>query len=73
MLFAVYTVLYGVFVLINAFVPEQMDRIVWSGLNLAVLYGFALIVAALLISLVYGWLCRRPIVSSTDEGKEPQV
>ena len=72
-LFAVYLVLYGGFVLINAFVPEEMDRIVWSGLNLAVLYGFALIVAALLISLVYGWLCRRPIGPSTDERKEPQV
>ena len=72
-LFAVYVVLYGGFVLVNAFAPEQMDRIVWSGLNLAVLYGFALIVAALLISLVYGWLCRRPVESSTDERKEPPV
>ena len=72
-LFAVYLVLYGGFVLINAFAPEQMDRIVWSGLNLAVLYGFALIVAALLISLVYGWLCREPVRSSADERKEPQA
>ncbi len=72
-LFAVYLVLYGGFVFINAFAPKHMDRIVWRGLNLAVLYGFALIAAALLISLVYGWLCRRPIGSSTDERKEPQV
>ena len=29
-----------------------------AGINLAILYGFGLIVAALVLALLYGWLCR---------------
>jgi uncharacterized membrane protein (DUF485 family) len=58
-LFAVYLVLYGGFVLLNAFAPEVMDRTPLAGVNLAVLYGFGLIVAALVLALLYGWLCSR--------------
>ena len=72
-LFAFYLVLYGSFVLINAFVPEWMDFNVWGGLNLAVLSGFGLIVAALIVSLIYGWLCRQPAANSADERKESQA
>lgn len=57
-LFAVYLVLYGGFVLLNAFAPEQMERTPLAGVNLAILYGFGLIAAALVLALVYGWLCR---------------
>ena len=31
---------------------------IWGGLNLAVLYGFSLIIVALLLALIYGWLSR---------------
>ncbi|HUG93718.1 MAG TPA: DUF485 domain-containing protein [Planctomycetaceae bacterium] len=57
-LFAVYLLLYGGFVFLNAFAPEQMERTPLAGVNLAILYGFALIAAAFLLALVYGWLCR---------------
>ena len=57
-LFAVYLLLYGGFVLLNAFAPEQMDRTPLLGVNLAVLYGFLLIIAAFVLALLYGWLCR---------------
>lgn len=57
-LFFVYLVLYGGFVLINAFTPETMEATPFGGINLAILYGFALIVAAFLLALVYGFLCR---------------
>jgi uncharacterized membrane protein (DUF485 family) len=61
-LFAVYLVFYGGFVLLNAFAPEQMERRPLAGVNLAVLYGFALIALAFVLALVYGWLCRvRPL------------
>jgi uncharacterized membrane protein (DUF485 family) len=58
MLFAVYLLLYAGFVLISAFATDVMDTIVVAGLNLAIVYGFGLIVAALVLALIYGTMCR---------------
>lgn len=57
-LFGVYLLLYGGFVMLNAFSPQTMAETPVAGVNLAVLYGFALIVAALVLALLYGFLCR---------------
>ena len=57
-LFLVYLALYGGFVLLNAFAADVMDRIVIAGLNLAIVYGMGLILAALALALVYAWGCR---------------
>ena len=57
-LFAIYLALYGAFVLVSALAPEVMERTPLDGVNLAVLSGFGLIAAALVLALVYGWLCR---------------
>lgn len=71
-LFAIYVVLYGGFVLLNVFAPSVMEVTPFaitarfgvmdipslSGINLAVLYGLGLIVAAFVLALFYGWLCR---------------
>jgi len=57
-LFLVYLVIYGGFVVASAFWPEVMDRVPFAGLNAAILYGFGLIVTALLLAALYGWLCR---------------
>lgn len=57
-LFTVYVVLYGGFVLLNAYSPETMEWTPIAGINLAIVYGFGLIVAALVLALLYGWLCR---------------
>jgi uncharacterized membrane protein (DUF485 family) len=64
LLFAVYLAVYAAFVLINAFRPEWMDTIVAGGINLAVWYGFALMAGALVIALIYGWLCRSDLGAS---------
>ena len=56
-LFSVYLLFYGGFVAINAIAPESMESTVLSGLNIAVVYGFALIFGAVLLSAVYGFLC----------------
>lgn len=53
-LFSVYLLLYGGFVLINSFAPAVMEVIPFAGINLAVLYGFGLIVAAIILALIYG-------------------
>jgi uncharacterized membrane protein (DUF485 family) len=63
-LFAVYLVIYGGFVLINAFAPEIMERSI-NGVTLAIYSGFGLIIAAFVLALIYGWLCRLP-----SEGEE---
>ena len=41
-LFAVYLLLYGGFVGINAFAPDAMEATPIAGVNLAILYGFVL-------------------------------
>ena len=58
-LFLVYLILYTGFVLINAFVADKMETIVLAGLNLAIVYGFGLIVFALVLALIYGLMCRK--------------
>jgi uncharacterized membrane protein (DUF485 family) len=60
-LFLAYLLLYGGFVAINAFNPDVMDTVVLGGVNLAVVYGLGLIVAAFVLALVYVWLCRLPV------------
>jgi uncharacterized membrane protein (DUF485 family) len=59
-LFAVYVALYVGFMALNAFNPEQIQQPALAGVNLAVVYGVGLIVAALVLALVYVALCRRP-------------
>ena len=57
-LFLIYFAIYSGFVGLNAFRPDIMDSTPAWGLNLAVLYGLALIVIAMVLALVYCWLCR---------------
>jgi uncharacterized membrane protein (DUF485 family) len=57
-LFAIYSLLYGGFMVLNAFAPDLMEITPLWGINLAILYGFSLIAAALVLALVYAWLCR---------------
>jgi hypothetical protein len=48
-----------------------MERIVWQGLNLATVYGFSLIIIALLQALGYDALCRKreqAMKSTPEEG-----
>jgi uncharacterized membrane protein (DUF485 family) len=53
-LFAIYLAMYGGFVLLNTFSPATMDRLPWAGINIAVLYGFALIIGAVVLAFIYG-------------------
>src|SRR5688500_501019 len=57
-LFAVYLLLYGGFMALSALAPQRMGKPFLGGVNLAVIYGFALIIAALVLALVYMMLCR---------------
>jgi uncharacterized membrane protein (DUF485 family) len=62
-LFVVYLVLYGGFVLLNTFSPTTMEATPIAGINVAILYGFGLIISAFVLALIYGFLCR----STEDE------
>ncbi len=53
-----YSLFYAGFVAINLLRPLLMEKTVFAGLNLATVYGFALIVIALLQALVYDAMCR---------------
>jgi uncharacterized membrane protein (DUF485 family) len=68
-LFAVYLLLYCGFVFLNAFSPETMEATPVAGLNVAILYGFGLIIAAVVLSLIYGLFCKdEPAQDSQKSG-----
>ena len=58
-LFGVYVLLYVGFMGIAAFKYEWFASTPLGGVNLAVLYGMALIAAALVLALLYMVLCKR--------------
>jgi uncharacterized membrane protein (DUF485 family) len=70
-LFAVYLLFYGGFVLIAAFSPESMELLPFAGVNVAVWYGFGLIVLALVLALIYGWACHSDESSAQAELEAP--
>jgi hypothetical protein len=57
-LFIAYLVLYGIFVLLNAFRPASMEATPFLGVNIAILYGMCLIGGAFILALLYAWLAR---------------
>lgn len=58
-MFIPYALIYAVFVIINLVKPVLMETIVIFGLNLAVVYGFGLIILALVMALIYNGMCMR--------------
>lgn len=58
-LFAIYGLVYAGFVAINTFSPSTMGQIALAGLNLAVVYGFGLIILAIVMGLIYNVICSR--------------
>lgn len=58
-MFAFYSLFYAGFVAINLLNPLLMGKIIMLGLNLATVYGFALIIVALIEALIYDLMCRK--------------
>jgi uncharacterized membrane protein (DUF485 family) len=69
-LFVLYLLIYGGFVVINAFWPDVMSDVQIAGVNLSVSYGLGLIGLALVLALIYAWLCRHPVAQAAG-GKDP--
>jgi len=57
-MFIAYFLFYAGCVALNLASPQAMESKVLMGLNLATAYGFALIVVALILALIYDGLCR---------------
>ena len=68
-LFMIYLALYTGFVILNTFRPDLCERPALGGVNVAVLYGFALILSAFVLAILYGWLCRSS--SNGNKGGTP--
>jgi uncharacterized membrane protein (DUF485 family) len=71
-LFALYLALYSGFVALAAFSPTTLEATPLAGVNLAVWYGFGLIVAAFVLALIYGWACRTSSAAPESEPGRPR-
>jgi uncharacterized membrane protein (DUF485 family) len=65
-MFLVYSLFSGGFVALNLIKPVWMEQTVLTGLNLATVYGFALIIVALIQALIYDAMCRSQENSMRD-------
>ena len=66
LMFVIYGVIYAVFVIINVVLPKAMEKVLFWGLNLAEVYGFGLIVFALLLAIVYNHMCSKKEAELAD-------
>lgn len=55
-----YTIFYGGFVVLSVFFPSAMGAQAVFGLNLAIAYGIALIIIAIIFAIIYNALVRHP-------------
>ncbi|MCP4143091.1 MAG: DUF485 domain-containing protein [Chloroflexi bacterium] len=58
-MFIFYALIYAGFVVINITKPVLMEKTIVFGLNLAVVYGFGLIILSLIMALIYNRLCTK--------------
>lgn len=71
-MFLVYMVVYVGFILINLINPKLMGANIGS-LNLAIVYGFGLIVFALILAFIYNFICSRlEEKMNDDEGNQEE-
>ena len=66
-LFAIYFVMYASFVGITVYDYRILGRPALMGLNLAIVYGFGLIIAAFVMAVIYMVMCRKEPPMNADE------
>lgn len=67
-LFWVYCVVYAGFVALTVFATEKLKTPVLAGVNLAIVYGMALIVFAFVLGLLYNHFCSKKETEMDKEG-----
>jgi uncharacterized membrane protein (DUF485 family) len=65
-MFIVYSIVYAIFVFINASSPKSMQNIIF-GQTAAVVWGFGLIGFALVLAVIYNHLCTAAETKMNDE------
>jgi uncharacterized membrane protein (DUF485 family) len=71
-LFLFYTLVYVGFVIIGLTDPELLGKPIIGGQNLAIVYGFGLIILAIVMGFIYNFYCTRmedSMNSKKQEGK----
>jgi uncharacterized membrane protein (DUF485 family) len=58
-LFWLYCAIYAGFVALAVFAAETLKRPVLAGVNLAIIFGMALIVFALILGIIYNHVCTK--------------
>jgi len=58
-MFLLYALVYAGFVIINVTNPKLMETEAAFGMNLAVVYGFGLIIFALVLAMIYTRMCSK--------------
>jgi uncharacterized membrane protein (DUF485 family) len=71
-LFLLYALFYLAFMLVNAFAPQWGEWEPIDGLNLAILWGFALIGSAFVLAMIYGIFCQNPDNTSALDRSESE-
>ncbi len=66
-LFALYFLLYGSFIVITVYDYKIMGKEVFAGINLAIVYGMALILSAIILAVLYAFLAK------PDEGEATEA
>jgi uncharacterized membrane protein (DUF485 family) len=68
-LFLIYLLLYTGFIYLNAFNRDVMAADAFGGVNVAVIYGLGLIIAAFVLAIVYMLMCRCDAPETAEDGK----
>jgi uncharacterized membrane protein (DUF485 family) len=63
-----YAIVYSGFVILSVFFPAAMGVETIFGLNLAIAYGLALIIIAIIFAIIYNLLVRIPNTPNTAQG-----
>lgn len=65
-LFTFYGLIYALYVIIGAFLPSLMKARL-AGVNVAVVWGFLLIILAFVMAIIYGRLCDKPLSAADTQ------
>ncbi|MFZ5990075.1 MAG: DUF485 domain-containing protein [Bacillota bacterium] len=66
-MFIIYTIVYAGFIIINVTKPELMSIDI-GAMNLAIVYGFGLIIVALVQAVIYNHICTKMEEKENDLG-----
>jgi uncharacterized membrane protein (DUF485 family) len=70
-MFIIYAFVYAGFVILNTLDPAIMETVI-LGQSLSIIYGFGLIVFAVILALIYNAICAKAEAEVTEANEEVQ-